>query len=181
MIYLVSVSTVLQQGSSKFKPNKHGVWPLVLTSINGAVLPENSSVLDGSVAESLGIKAGSSYSLLITERTSQKVGDKVYRNYNFAVVGGDMTVALGQQMASAAISSISSMFAAAPAQMLIANPPVSKPEPVLIADSSLNLVADMSVAELDKLLKAKKAAEKAAKEAADAAALAGADADDQPF
>jgi hypothetical protein len=54
------------------------------------------------------------------------------------------------------------MFAPTPAQVVVP----AAPAPGRIADGSLNL-ADMSVAELDKLLKAKKAAEKAAKEAAD--------------
>ena len=161
MIYQVSVASITQFEGSKFKPNKRGVWPLILNSINGAVLPEHSSVLDGSIAESVGIKAGSTYSLFITSREDQKIGDKVYKNYNYAVVG-DITVALGNQLAAAAIGSITNMFAPTPAQVVVP----AAPAPGRIADGSLNL-ADMSVAELDKLLKAKKAAEKAAKEAAD--------------
>jgi hypothetical protein len=168
MIYQVSVSSITQFEGSKFKPNKRGVWPLILNSINGAVLPEHSSILDGSIAESVGIKAGNTYSLFITSREDQKIGDKVYKNYNYAVVG-DITASLGIQLAAAAIGSITNMFAPTPAQVVVAVPPA--PAPVLIADSSLNL-ADLSVAELDKLLKAKKAAEKAAKEAAEAEAEA---------
>lgn len=164
MIYQVSVSSVTQFEGSKFKPNKRGVWPLILNSINGAVLPEHSSVLDGSIAESVGIKAGNTYSLFITSREDQKIGDKVYKNYNYAVVA-DITASLGVQLAAAAIGSITSMFAPTPAQVVV----VPAPEPKLIADGSLNL-ADMSVKELTAFLKAKKDAEKAAAEA-----------DSQPF
>jgi hypothetical protein len=171
MIYTVAVSTVLQQGSSKFKANKHGVWPVILTSINGAVLPENSSILDGSVAESLGITAGNSYALLITERASQTINGKVYKNYNYAVVGGNITAALGTQMAAVAISSISNLFAPSPAQMLIAQTPTPTPTPVLtqpVVDADNE--PEMSDEELAAQIKLLQAQAKARKEAAKSAA-----------
>jgi hypothetical protein len=169
----------LQQGSSKFKPNKYGVWPVILTSINGAVLPENSGVLDGSIAQSIGINSGSSYSLLITERPSQKIGDKVYRNYNYAVVGGDMTLSLGNQMAAAAINSISNMFAPTPAQVLIAQTPTPTPIPIPVVNGDAD--EELSDEELSAQIKLLQAKAKAKKEAAKAAEVAAAEADSQPF
>lgn len=176
MIYQVSVSSVTQFEGSKFKPNKRGVWPLILNSINGAVLPEHSSVLDGSIAESVGIKAGNTYSLFITSREDQKIGDKVYKNYNYAVVA-DITASLGVQLAAAAIGSITNMFAPTVAQVVVAIPPA--PAPVLVADGSLNLadadeLSDEELAAQIKLLQDKAKAKKAAAKAA-------AEADKQPF
>lgn len=178
MIYQVSVSTVLQKEGTKFKANRYGVWPLVLTSINGAVLPENSGIIDGSIAESIGIKAGSTYAILITQRESQTINGKTYKNYSYAVVGGDMTLALGNQMAAAAIASITSMFAPTPFVVQTPTPaqtPTPTPNPVVDADEELS---DEELAAQIKLLQAKA---KAKKEAAKAAEVAAAEADSQPF
>lgn len=172
MIYQVSISTVLQKEGTKFKANRYGVWPLVLTSINGAVLPENSGIIDGSIAESIGIKAGSTYAILITQRESQTINGKIYKNYNYAVVGGDLTLALGNQMAAAAIASITSMFAPTPFVVQTPAPtPTPTPNPVVDADEELS---DEELAAQIKLLQAKA---KAKKEAAKAAA----EANDAPF
>lgn len=174
MIYQVSISTVLQKEGTKFKANRYGVWPLVLTSINGAVLPENSGIIDGSIAESIGIKAGSTYAILITQRESQTINGKIYKNYNYAVVGGDLTLALGNQMAAAAIASITSMFAPTPFVVQTPTPaptPTPTPNPVVDADEELS---DEELAAQIKLLQAKA---KAKKEAAKAAA----EANDAPF
>jgi hypothetical protein len=177
MIYQVSVSAINQFDGSKFKANKHGVWPVILNSINGAILPENSSILDGSIAESIGLKAGSTYSLFISSRESQKIGDKVYKNYNYAVVG-DITASLGIQLAAAAISSISSMFAPSPAQMLLAQTPSPAPtpqpvlsQPVVDADDEPEM-SDEELAAQIKLLQAQAKARKevAKKEPAEEAA-----------
>ncbi len=162
MIYQVSVSTVLQKEGSKFKANKYGVWPLVLTSINGAILPENSAIIDGSIAESIGIKAGSSYAILITPREKKDINGKIYKNYNYAVVGGDMTVALGNQMAVAAIASITSMFAPTPSSV---QTPTPTPIPVVDGDAGEDLSEEELAAQI-KLLQAKAKAKKDAAKAA---------------
>jgi hypothetical protein len=169
MIYQVSVSTVLQKEGGKFKANKYGVWPVVLTSINGAVLPENSAIMDGSIAESIGIKNGSTYSLFITPRESQTINGKVYKNYNYAVVG-DITASLGVQLASAAIGSITSMFAPTPSSVQTPTPtptPVLT-QPVVDADDE----PEMSDEELAAQIKLLQAQAKARKEAAKSAASA---------
>ena len=178
MIYQVSVSSITQFEGSKFKPNRRGVWPLILNSINGAPLPENSSILDGSIAESIGVKAGSTYSLFISSREDQKIGDKVYKNYNYAVVG-DITAALGIQLAAAAINSISNMFAPTPAQVMIAQTPAPTPTPLLApvvvdADNEVEL-SDEELAAQIKLLQDKAKAKKAAAKAAVELAAAGGD------
>jgi hypothetical protein len=164
MIYQVSISTVLQKEGSKFKANRYGVWPLVLTSINGAILPENSAIIDGSIAESIGIKAGSTYAILITSRESQTINGKVYKNYNYAVVGGDMTLALGNQMAAAAIASITSMFAPTPSSV---QTPVQTPTPTPVVDGDAD--EELSEEELAAQIKLLQAKAKAKKDAAKAA------------
>lgn len=179
MIYQVSVSSITQFEGSKFKPNRRGVWPLILNSINGAPLPENSSILDGSIAESIGVKAGSTYSLFISSREDQKIGDKVYKNYNYAVVG-DITAALGIQLAAAAINSISNMFAPTPAQVMIAQTPAPTPTPTPVLNQPVvdgDSMESMSVAELEAIQKRLTAAKKAAKDKADLEAAGG----DVPF
>ena len=190
MIYQVSVSSITQFEGSKFKPNKRGVWPLILNSINGAPLPENSSILDGSIAESIGLKAGSTYSLFISSREDQKIGDKVYKNYNYAVVG-DITASLGIQLAAAAISSISSMFAPTPAQMLVAQTPAPlqtpTPTPVLTQpvvnadESEDDEDDDLSDEELAAQIKTLQLQAKARKEAAKKAAEVEASTEESPF
>jgi hypothetical protein len=81
-MYPVSVSTA---SGSKFKPNKHNVLPVVLTSIQGS-LPVNAGILDGTLAERLGLKSGFRYVLNIQFVQMNKVGEKSYPQYSYSIV-----------------------------------------------------------------------------------------------
>ena len=81
-MFPVSVATA---SGSKFKPNKHNVLPVVLTAIQGS-LPANAGVLDGTLAERLGLKSGFRYVLNIQFVQMNKVGEKSYPQYSYSIV-----------------------------------------------------------------------------------------------
>jgi hypothetical protein len=81
----VAVSVSIAQGSN-FKANKYGVMPLVLNALNGA-LPKNAGILDGTVANNLGLIPGGQYVLSITFRGEYVAPDGTkYPNYNYVLV-----------------------------------------------------------------------------------------------
>lgn len=82
--FAVSASTA---SGSRFKSNKNGKMPLVLSCLNGT-LPQNSGILDGSLAERLGIRAGCQYVIGITFRGYYKEEEfgKKFPNYDYVVV-----------------------------------------------------------------------------------------------
>ena len=82
IMYPVSISTA---SGSKFKPNKHNVLPVILTPIQGS-LPANAGILDGTLAERLGLKSGFRYILNIQFVQMNKVGDKQYQQYAYSIV-----------------------------------------------------------------------------------------------
>jgi hypothetical protein len=170
MIYTVSVSSVLQSEGTKFKPNKNNVWPVVVTSVTSAQLPENSSVIDGSIAESIGLIPGQTYALLIQAQPDRTINGKVYKNYRYAAVGGNITASVGNEVSKIVSASIASMFAPSL---------VSTPAPTPVVDSTPTPGAndELSEEEEDALLKELQAKKKARL----AAAKAEAEADSQSF
>lgn len=82
MIVAVSVS---QASGSKFKPNKHGLMPVVLSPLNG-VLPENSGILDGSIAQRMGLASGGQYVVNVEYRGTEEYNGKQYKNYSYTLV-----------------------------------------------------------------------------------------------
>lgn len=81
-MFAVSVSTA---SGSKFKPNKHNVLPLVLSPIQGT-LPLNAGILDGTLAQRLGIQSGFRYVINIVFEKMNVVGGKQYPQYQYSVV-----------------------------------------------------------------------------------------------
>lgn len=81
-MFAVSVSTA---SGSKFKPNKYGVLPVILSPIQGS-LPINAGVLDGTLAQRLGIQSGFRYVINIVFEKYNKIGDKQYPQYQYSVV-----------------------------------------------------------------------------------------------
>ena len=79
--------SVTQASGDKFKANKHNKMPLILNGLNGT-LPKNSGILDGTVSERLGIRAGGQYVIGIKLRgyyKKEEYGDK-YPNYDYVLV-----------------------------------------------------------------------------------------------
>ena len=93
-IYNVRVS---QTTGSPFKPNKNGQFPLVLTQTNGAKIT-NGGILDGTIAQRLGIVDNGIYTIDIT---SQMVGE--YMNHRHTVVS-DLTAAVATALAGKAMT-----------------------------------------------------------------------------
>ncbi len=81
-MFPVSVSTA---SGSKFKANKHGVLPVVLSPIQGQ-LPTNAGILDGTLAQRLGLQSGFRYVINIVFEKYNKVGEKQYPQYQYSVV-----------------------------------------------------------------------------------------------
>jgi hypothetical protein len=168
MIYAVAVQGCPKGEGTKFKVNRNGVWPVILKSINGVKLPEKSDIMDGSIAESLGIVVGSTYTLMINRREDYISNGKAYLNYDYVPVGGNVTQHIGAEIAKQTIGDIALLIArpAAPA-----NPtptPVLTQTPIINADNETEneeLTEEQMQAEIEKLknaLKAKKAADKKA-------------------
>lgn len=98
-MFPVSVSTA---SGSKFKMNKNGVLPVVLSPIQGT-LPTNAGVLDGTLAERLGLKSGYRYVLNIQFLQMNKVGDKLYPQYSYSIVsclGQDFDKLVAEKLAA---------------------------------------------------------------------------------
>ncbi len=108
-MFPVSISTA---SGSKFKRNKNNVLPVVLTAIQGT-LPANAGILDGTLADRLGLKSGFRYVLNIQFVQMNKVGDKYYPQYSYSIVA-----CLGQSfdklVAEKLVSSMSFGFNFAP-------------------------------------------------------------------
>ena len=84
MTTTIAVS-VQQASGSAFKANKHTVLPVILSPLNG-VLPENSGVLDGSIAARMGLEVGGQYVLSIAFRGYYEANGKKYPNYSYSLV-----------------------------------------------------------------------------------------------
>ena len=183
LIYAVVVQGCPKGEGTKFKVNRNGVWPVILKSINGVQLPEKSDIMDGSIAESLGIVVGSTYTLMISRREDYVKDGKSYLNYDYAPVGGNVSQQIGTQIAAYAIGDIAK---------LIAKPVEPKsdsdPNPQQVLNQPLIINADKTEtetetdeeleAELKRVQAAIKSRKAAAKKAAEAEA---APADDVPF
>lgn len=183
MIYVIGVQGCPKGEGSKFKPNKHGVWPVILKPVNGVPLPQNSDILDGSVAASMGIEVGKTHMLLITEKEPYVHTDgKVYKKYDYVLVGGDASQQVASEMAKSVMVDISALIArpstststsASPSPSTLTQPPV------INANEPKDDEDELSDEELDaelKRLQAEAKARKAAKKAAEAAS-----ASDVPF
>lgn len=89
-MYPVSVQ-LTSSASGKFKANKNNLMPLILTPLQGS-LPQNAGLLDGSVAQSLGIQPNHRYILNIVRNgtiktISKKTGLEVeLPQYQYTVV-----------------------------------------------------------------------------------------------
>ena len=77
--------SISQASGTSFKPNKHGVLPIILSPLNG-VLPDNSGVLDGTIASRLGLHVGGQYVISIAFTGYYEANGKKYANYSYAVV-----------------------------------------------------------------------------------------------
>jgi hypothetical protein len=178
-IFVVGIQGCPKGESSKFKPNKNGVWPVILKSVNGVPLPQNSDILDGSVADSMGISIGNTYMLMIVEKDPYIHSDgKVYKKYDYTSVGGNVSQQVGAEMAKSVIEDISKLIArpsATPSASTSPSPSVLTQPPVINADEDNEddeMTEEEMQAEIERLkaeLKAKKAADKkaaASKEAA---------------
>ena len=84
---MINIAVSISQASgNKFKPNKYGKLPFVLSPLNG-ILPENSGIIDATVAERMGLTSGSQAVISISPRPDYITADgKVYKNYNYALV-----------------------------------------------------------------------------------------------
>lgn len=84
---MINIAVSISQASgSKFKPNKYGKLPFVLSPLNG-ILPENSGIIDATVAERMGLTSGSQAVLSISPRPDYIAPNgTVYKNYNYALV-----------------------------------------------------------------------------------------------
>ena len=77
--------SISQASGSKFKANKHGQLPLILSAINGT-LPENAGIIDYTVAERMGLKAGHQAVLNIQFRGFYEANGTKYPNYNYTLI-----------------------------------------------------------------------------------------------
>ena len=177
MIYVVGVQGCPKGEASKFKPNKNGVWPVILKSVNGVPLPQNSDILDGSVAASMGVEVGNTYMLMIVEKDPYVHTDgKVYKKYDYTVVGGNASQQIATEMAKSVIVDISAMIARPSKPASTSASPSPSPsvltQPVVNADEATededDELSDEELAAQIKLLqdqaKARKAAAKKAAE-----------------
>lgn len=192
MIYVVGVQGCPKGEGSKFKPNKNGVWPVILKSVNGVSLPQNSDILDGSVAASMGVEVGKTHMMFITEKDPYVHTDgKVYKKYDYTLVGGDASQQVATEMAKSVMVDIAKLIARPSTQASTstsASPSVpALTQPVINADESAEDEDDeLSDEELAAQIKALQLQAKARKEAAkkaaeDAARAAAAPPSDVPF
>jgi hypothetical protein len=183
MIYVIGVQGCPKGEASKFKPNKNGVWPVILKSVNGVPLPQNSDILDGSVAASMGVEVGNTYMLMIVEKDPYIHTDgKIYKKYDYTVVGGNASQQIATEMAKAVIVDISAMIAR-PSTSTSASASTSAPvltQPVINADEPEEEDDDLSDEDLDAEIKRLQAVAKAKKAAAKKAAEAAAKAEAAP-
>jgi len=191
MIYAVGVQGCPKGEASKFKPNKNGVWPVILKSVTGASLPQNSDILDGSVAASMGVEIGKTHMMMITEKDPYVHTDgKVYKKYDYVLVGGDASQQVATEMAKSVMEDIAKLIArpskqASPSTSASPSPsPSTLTQPVVNADESAeDKDGELSDEELAAQIKAlqlqakarKEAAKKAAEKAAQSAAAPPAD------
>jgi len=164
MIYTVGVQGCPKGESSKFKPNRNGAWPVILKSVNGVPLPQNSDILDGSVAESMGVIIGSTYMLMIVEKDPYVHTDgKVYKKYDYTVIGGNASQQIATELAKDVIGDIAKLIARPSASpSASASPSVLTQPPVINADEPIEteneeMTEEQMQAEFDKLKKALKA------------------------
>lgn len=77
--------SVSQASGSKFKPNKHGKLPMILSALNGT-LPVNSGIIDTTIAERMGLIPGCQAVVNITFRDYYESNGQRYPNYNYVLV-----------------------------------------------------------------------------------------------
>lgn len=175
MIYVIGVQGCPKGDGSKFKPNKNGVWPVILKSVNGVALPPNSDILDGSVAASMGVEVGKTHMMFITEKEPYVHTDgKVYKKYDYVLVGGDASQQVASEMAKSVMVDIAKLIArpsTSPSTPTPASPPVLT-QPVVNGDEPEedDEEDDLSDEDLDAQIKALQLQAKARKAAAKKAA-----------
>lgn len=185
MIYVIGVQGCPKGDGSKFKPNKNGVWPVILKSVNGVPLPPNSDILDGSVAASMGVEVGKTHMMFITEKEPYVHTDgKVYKKYDYVLVGGDASQQVATEMAKSVMVDIAKLIAR-PSTSPSASPSTSAPvltQPVINADESAEDEDDeLSDEELAAQIKALQLQAKARKDAAKKAAESAPSTEEAPF
>lgn len=147
MIYVVGVQGCPKGEGSKFKPNKNGVWPVILKSVNGVSLPPNSDILDGSVAASMGVEVGNTYMLMIVEKDPYVHTDgKIYKKYDYTVVGGNASQQIATEMAKSVIVDISAMIARPSTSASTSPSPSVLTQPVINADEAEAMAAEAEAA-----------------------------------
>jgi hypothetical protein len=124
--------SVSQASGTSFKPNKHGVLPIILSPLNG-VLPENSGVIDGSIASRLGLQVGGQYVLSISFREYYEANGKKYPNYSYALVTR-LGAGFEQMVAQQVVASMN--FGFTPASTPTPHEEVLTPTPVQGVDAS---------------------------------------------
>ena len=68
--------------SNKFSADKQGHMPVILTALKGS-LPEDSNVMNGTIAASIGLKPGDIATLIITYLDTVTVKGNEYHNYRY--------------------------------------------------------------------------------------------------
>jgi len=137
MTIAVSVSTA---NGSAFKSNKHGKMPLVLSPLNGT-LPKNAGIIDGSIAERMGINPGCQAVLNINFRGyyAEETHGQKYPNYDYTVVtilGAGFEAQVAQQV----VASMDFGFTpkSAPSTTPTPTPLVATPTPELSEEQGNN-------------------------------------------
>ncbi len=120
--------SVSQASGTSFIPNKHGVLPVILSPLNG-VLPENSGVIDGSIASRLGLQVGGQYVLSIAFREYYEANGKKYPNYSYAVVtklGAGFEQMVAQQVVASMNFGFTSSSTPTPHESVVTPTPVEQ-------------------------------------------------------
>lgn len=133
MITNIAVS-VSQASGSKFKMNKAGLLPVVLSPLNG-VMPENSGILDGTIAARIGLIPGCQYVLAIAFRGYYENNGKKYPNYSYTLVT-KLGAGFENMVAQQVVASMNFGFAGGtPTPNFNSNPatPTPTPEPEIEA------------------------------------------------
>lgn len=104
--------SISQASGSKFKPNKHGVLPFILSPLNG-IMPQGAGVIDGTLLQRMGLGEGQQAVLNITRAADYTAPDgKVYPNYQYTLVA-KLGLGYENMVAQAVVASMNFGFTAA--------------------------------------------------------------------
>lgn len=118
---IYTVRAVATQDGGKFKRNKNGKLPFILSPVNGSRITVGG-ILDGTIAERLGVVANGVYTIDITTIKATVAGG--YDNTRHAVIA-DLTQAVASNLAAQAVG-----------QMFGAQSVYSTPAPAVTADDT---------------------------------------------